>query len=117
MEGPPGQQLFQGLLEAGSGRVLQPEPRVVGVSYVRPAPVEVAVDQGVMGLLPTLQRGVHPLHQEVHHAPVGGVAQEEQLGRRTQGDKETRNPPWYLECGMQSHTVQVTDLQLFLSSK
>ena len=75
----PVYKLLQGPLEGGPEAPLQPELGVVGVAEVRAALVQVGVHQRVVGLAPVLQAAVDPLHQEVHHAPVGGVADEQHL--------------------------------------
>lgn len=46
------------------------------------SPIQVAVNQSVVGFAPVLQAGVDPLHQEIHHPPVGGVTDEQHLGRK-----------------------------------
>lgn len=85
----PVQQRLQGLPERRPLAPLQPELRVVRVADERPAAVQAAVDQRVVGLPPVLQTGVHPLNQEVHHPSIGGVADEQHL-RRSNGRKMTK---------------------------
>ena len=112
----PGQQLLQGVLEGGSVPLLQPELGVVGVSHVGAAVVEVAVEERPVGLLPVLQRGVHPLHQEVHDPSVGGVSDEQQLmGGGRQGDKETASRNHQVHSGSFSGAChQICSALLFL---
>lgn len=72
-------EVVEGLVEDGPLVGGQPELRVVGEADGRPAPVHVPVDADVVGLVPLVQRPVHALDHVVQDAPVGGVADEQQL--------------------------------------
>lgn len=72
-------EVVEGLVEDGPLVGGQPELRVVGEADGGPAPVHVPVDADVVGLVPLVQRPVHALDHVVQDAPVGGVADEQQL--------------------------------------
>ena len=77
-------QLVESLVEDGALGGGQPELGVVEEGDGRPLRVQVRVDAAVVRLVPLAQRPVHLLHHVVHHAPVGRVADEQQLQRNAQ---------------------------------